>query len=149
MIRKAELQDVFVIMEMAKKFYVNTTYHIDSKIPLNEEDVACLIENLISSGIIHVAEINNEIVGVVGIILVPFLFNSDYTHAGEIVLWVDPHARVTGVGKMLISSLEIPAKNAQVTHIQMLDLVSSGDHVGRLYESCGYKLTERAYTKVI
>ena len=149
MIRRATNNDVGVIVEMSEKFYVHTSYYNMSKIPMNKEDVGALARHLISSGLMHVAELDGKVVGMIGVILIPFMFNADHVHAGEVVWWVEPEAQSAGIGKALLASIEGPAKAAGATHIQMVDLVSSGGHVAKLYEAFGYQLTERAYTKVI
>lgn len=149
MIRKARAEDVDAIVEMSKKFYAHTSYYQISKIDLNEEDVSALARHLISSGIMNIAELDGKVIGMIGVILIPFMFNADHVHAGEVVWWVEPEVQAVGVGKALLASVEAPAKAAGVTHIQMVDLVTSGSHVAKLYESFGYQLTERSYTKVI
>jgi len=149
MIRRATESDVSTIVEMSRKFYVHTSYYNMSKIEMNEEDVGALARHLISSGLMHVAELDGKVVGMIGVILIPFMFNLDHIHAGEVVWWVEPEGQSTGIGKALLQSIEAPAKAAGVTHIQMIDLVSSGSHVAKLYEAFGYQLTERSYTKVI
>jgi GNAT superfamily N-acetyltransferase len=149
MIRRADNDDVGIIVEMSKKFYVHTSYYNLSKIEMNEEDVGALARHLISSGLMHVAEVDGRVVGMIGVILIPFMFNADHVHAGEVIWWVEPEAQSAGIGKALLASIEGPAKAAGATHIQMVDLVTSGSHVAKLYEAFGYQLTERAYTKVI
>jgi GNAT superfamily N-acetyltransferase len=149
MIRRANNEDASAIVEMSKKFYVHTSYYNLSKIEMNVDDVSALARHLITSGLMHVAELDGKVVGMIGVILVPFMFNADHVHAGEVIWWVDPEAQSAGIGKALLASIEGPAKAAGATHIQMVDLVTSGSHVAKLYEAFGYQLTERAYTKVI
>ncbi len=149
MIRPAVKDDIPSIVDMSKKFYAHTSYCTASNIPMNDEDVEILAEHLINSGLMHVAELDSKVVGMIGLILMPFIFNSNFVHCGEVVWWVEPEAQSAGIGKALLLSIEAPAKAAGAVHIQMIDLISSGSHVAKLYEAFGYQLTERSYTKVL
>lgn len=149
MIRSAVLEDIPEICRMATEFYKTTSYSTLSKIPLNYDDVARLAEAMILTNTIAVAELNGKVHGMIGLVAVPFIFNSNYTHAGEIVWWVDDEIKGTGFGIGLLRFAESMARDAGAVHIQMVDLISSGDLPGKIYASEGYQLTERSYTKVL
>lgn len=148
MIRKAEEKDLRRIVEMAERFYPMTTYFKYSRIPFSPEIAASLASGMMEGGILHVAEIDDEVVGMVSLVLMPFIFNHDYIHAGEIIWWVEPEFQKTGLGEQLLRSVEKPAKDAGAIHIQMIDLLNSPLSAAKLYEKLGYVPTERIWTKV-
>lgn len=149
MIRQATQDDLRRIVEMSEKFYPYTSYWTHSKIPFDADRVAVFASGLIDNGIFHVAEVENQVVGMLGIILIPFMFNPEYIHAGEIIWWVEPEYWNTGIGAKLLQSIEAPCQRVGATHIQMIDLPVSTVSAAALYEKFGYQLTERSYTKVI
>lgn len=148
-IRKATRDDLRRIVEMAGRFYPFTSYWTFSKIPFHPEQAAIVAETMIDNGVLHVAEVDGDVVGMIGLILIPFIFNPDFIHAGEIIWWVEPEWWQGGVGEMLLDSIEDPIRESGATHIQMIDLPNSNLSAAKLYEKKGYKLTERSYTKVI
>lgn len=149
MIRLAVLEDIPDICRMATEFYKTTSYANLSKIPLNYDDVVALAELMINAQTISVAVIEGKVHGMIGLVVIPFVFNADYMHAGEIVWWVDDEVKGTGMGRALLDAAETMARDVGAVHIQMVDLISSGDLPGKIYTSAGYQLTERSYTKVL
>lgn len=150
MIRQATSDDLRRIVEMSERFYPHTSYWVKSRIPFNAVAVATLAQGLIDNGLFHVAE-NEEgaVIGMIGTIIVPFLFNPDYLHAGEIVWWVEPEYWNSGIGIQLLRINEASAKEKGVHHIQMIDLPNSPLSARKLYENEGYELTEQSWTKVL
>ena len=149
MIRQATSNDLRRIVEMSERFYPHTSYWLISQIPFNANAVAVLAEGLIESSLFHVAE-NKEgmVIGMIGTIIMPFLFNPDYLHAGEIVWWVEPEHWNSGIGIQLLDTLEQAAKEKGVHHLQMINLPNSPLSASKLYELRGYDLTEQMWTKV-
>lgn len=67
--------------------------------------------------------------------------------ATELAWWVEPKERKSGVGKDLLEAFEYWAKN--VAFCDIISMSSLDDKVGKIYEKQGYKLSERAYMKVL
>lgn len=149
MIRQAKVDDLSVILEMSHKFYPYTSYWTQSQIPLEDEPLAAFVLGLIENGIFHVYEADGKVVGMIGLILVPFLFNPNYLTAGEIIWWVEPEYWSQGIGEQLLLSVEEPCREAGVKHIQMIDISVSTEWANKVYRKHGYLLTERSWTKVL
>lgn len=148
-LRPAEEKDLRRIVEMSERFYPNTSYWLHSKIPFSANHAAVLAEALIENGVLTVAEVEGNVVGMIGLILMPFMFNPDYIHAGEIIWWVEPEYWNLKIGEALLDSIDKGCKEKGARHIQMIDLANSPVSAGRLLEKKGYVLTERSYTKVV
>lgn len=149
MIRQATQKDLRRIVEMSEKFYPHTSYWTYSQIPFSPEGAALVAQTLIENGAMHVLELDDQVVGMIGVIFIPFIFNPIYLHAGEIVWWVEPEYQRSGWGEQLLLSIEKPCRDSGAAHIQMIDLPNSPLSAAKLYEKLGYVLTERAYTKVV
>lgn len=148
-VRKATEADVGRIVEMSERFYPLTSYWTHSKIPFSPENVAIVTQGLIEHSIMHVAEVDGQVVGMIGVIIVPFIFNPNYLTAGEIIWWVEPEYWNTGIGRELLRSVEEPCREREVSHVQMIDVSVSTEWAEKLYRSEGYLLTERNWTKVV
>lgn len=148
-VRQATQEDLRRIVEMSEVFYPHTSYFIRSGIPFVPEYVATLASGMIDNGIFHVAEDDGYVIGMIGLVVHPFIFNPEYIVAGEIIWWVEPEYWNQGVGAQLLSSVEAPAKELGVRQVQMIDLVNSTVSAEALYTKFGYDLTERIFTKVI
>ena len=149
MIRLAVLEDIPEVVRMSDAFYKTTSYHTLSKIPINYDTVASLAESLIQDETLYVAELAKKVCGMLAMISVPFIFNTDYRHLAEIAWWVDEEAKGAGVGKLLLKQAELVGISVGAAHVQMADLISSGDLPGKIYLKEGYILTERLWTKVL
>jgi Acetyltransferases len=149
MIRAATSTDLRRIVEMSEQFYAKTKYHHFAEFdPLS---VAVLAETLIDYGVLLLYELDGNVVGMVGLVLTPFLFNSSRIGAYEIVWWVEPEAQGLGVGRDLLEAVE-PAcreKSADLALIQMVHLNNSPPQAARMYEHLGYQHSESSYTKVM
>lgn len=148
-IRKATQDDLRAIVEMSERFYPLTSYHQKCKIPLDVTHVAALTSGMIDNSIVHVAEVEDKVVGLIGLMVVPFLFNPNHLHVCEVIWWIDKEFRSADLGRALLQSVEIQCKDRGVTHIQMMHLANSPESARYLLESEGYELTELLFTKVI
>lgn len=151
MIRPAVEADIPKILEMCCKFYPMTSYWQKSKMQMDVEYVGVLTHGLIENGLFHVAvdDESEEVVGMIGLIVMPFMFNPKYMTAGEIIWWVEPEFWNKGFGRGLLRSIDVAAKAKGITTVQMIDLVESPIQAGDLYTSEGYQLTEKIWTKVV
>ena len=91
MIRPAVETDIPAIVRMARLFYDTTTY--TEITPMDDDTVADLAQQLMGS-VLLVAEQQNQLVGMVGLVIAPFFFNRSILTAHEVVWWVDPGARL-------------------------------------------------------
>lgn len=147
MIRKAKESDLRRIVEMSEKFYPYTPYI--QLAPFNPTAAGALANVLIEQGIMLVAEDEGEVVGMVGLILVPFLFEPERLGAYEVIWWVEPEYQTKGVGKALLDAIDPAAKQRGVDFIHMVCMADSPIQAAALYIKSGYDHTEMSFTKRI
>lgn len=147
MIREASYQDIPSIVDMSRKFYATTSY--SAWADFSAETVAALTRTLIDTGVMLVAEEDGENVGMVGLFIGPFMFNSDHVAAYEVVWWVNPSAQGAGVGKALLEAIEPACRAKGASTVQMVALASSPPQASAMYERAGYTHSESSYTKVL
>lgn len=146
-IRKGTLADVPEIVRMSAAFYPTT--HYAQWCDMDEETVADLASSLIENHIFFVAEDGDRLVGMVGLFIIPFMFNRQATSAGEVVWWVDPEARGSRVAASLLQAVEGACRDAGADRIQMVHMPNSPPQAAALYEKLGYSRSEISYTKDI
>lgn len=146
-IRKATLADVPAIVAMSAKFYAETTYC--KWADFSPETVADLASNLTENHVMLLAEHEGQVVGMVGLFVAPFMFNSERTGAYEVVWWVDPAAQGQGAGKALLCAIEPACKDAGCDAIQMVHLSTSPPQAAAIYERMGYSQSESSYTRTL
>lgn len=146
-IRKGTLADVPEIVRMSAAFYPTT--HYAQWCDMDEETVADLASSLIENHIFFVAEDGEHLIGMVGLFIIPFMFNRHATSAGEVVWWVDPEARGSRVAASLLQAVEGACRDAGADRIQMVHMPNSPPQAAALYEKLGYSRSEISYTKDI
>jgi len=144
-IRKATLADVPGIIRMSAAFYPSC--HYAQWCEMDEATVADLASNLIENHVFYVAEDGAALVGMVGVFVVPFMFNRNATFGCEVVWWVDPSARGGRVAMNLMQAIEQPLRDAGATRVQMVHMPNSPPQAAALYERAGYITSEVSYTK--
>lgn len=147
MIRKANENDLRRIVEMSEKFYPQTPYI--NITPFNAMAAAVLASALIDNGIMLVAEVDKQVVGMVGLVLAPFPFDPEKVGAYEIVWWVEPEFQDMGIGKELLQAIDPAAKQAGADYIHMVCMANSPIQAAAAYIKSGYDHTEMSFTKRI
>jgi GNAT superfamily N-acetyltransferase len=146
-LRAANEADVPAIVGMAGKFYPTT--HYPAFAPFDVDAAESLARLLIADGVMLVAELEGQVVGMVGLLLAPFLFNPTKRVAYEAIWWVEPEAQGAGIGKALLGAIDGACKAKGADGIQMIHLASSPPQAGALYERLGYASCESAYFKEV
>lgn len=144
-IRKATLADVPVIVAMSARFYPTT--HYADWCEMDEASVAGLATGLIENDVFFVAERDGELVGMIGLMVAPFLFNQARKFAVEIVWWVAPDARGSRIASQLLAVVEKPCRDAGADRIQMVHMPNSPPQAAALYRHAGYAESEISFTK--
>lgn len=144
-VRRAVMEDVDSIVEMSRAFYATTSYA--GFTPMSDESAGLLAEMLIETGVMLVAEKDGAVVGMVGLIVAPFMFNAAVLTAHEIVWYVRPEEVGKGAGAALLAAIEPACRERGVVAIQMVHLSTSPPQAAALYERMGYRYTESSYTK--
>lgn len=148
MIRQATEDDIPAIVAMGERFY-NTTHYPQAVGSYDAATAEGLIRMMVSPGVLLLAEHRGETVGMVGLVIPPWLFNAQHRVAAEIMWWTAEESRNTGAGLALLRAVAPACKAAGCKAVQMVRLESSPAHVGRLYERLGYRLAEHSYIKVL
>lgn len=147
MIRPATHDDLDAIVAMSAKFYATTTYAgWASMCPDTVRDLAAM---LIDTSVMLVAEAEGAVVGMVGLVVAPFMFNRAKRAAYEVVWWVEPDAQGAGIGRALLAAIEPACRAAGCDAIQMVHLSTSPPQAAALYERAGFRLSESSYTKIM
>lgn len=147
LIRKATLADVPVIVAMSEKFYATTSY--EKWAHFCPATVADLAANLTENHVMLLAEDQGQVVGMAGLFIAPFMFNSSRTGAYEVVWWVDPGAQGHGAGKALLAAIEPACAARGANAIQMVALASSPPQAAAIYERMGFAHTETSFTRIL
>lgn len=147
-IRQATLADVPAIVGMSERFYETTEFPARLRFPFDPATVERLASGLVDH-VLLVADDGEQLRGMVGLFVLPFMFNAAHASAHEIVWWVDPDAQGAGVGKALLAAIEPACRDKGAEAIYMVHLATSPPQAAAIYERCGYALTESSYVKRI
>jgi len=146
-VRKATEADIPAIVRMGAQFYATTSYREFAD--YDEDTASTLVAFMVDTGICLIAEDEGRPVGMVGLVVAPFMFNNAHKTAHEVMWWVDPSERNTGAGVALLRAIEPACREAGCVAIQMVHLADSPPQAGLLYRRRGYEHTETCFTKVI
>lgn len=146
-VRPATEDDIERIVEMAHRFYDETLYA--RTIPSDAATSEILTRMLINTGVMLVAEHEGRVVGMVGLAVVPFMFNRDYLTAHEVIWWVEPEARSSGAGMALMRAIEPACKARGAMTITMMHMHTSPPQAREVYLRLGYTPSEHSYNKEI
>lgn len=146
-IRPAGPDDLGAAVAMAEAFYATTSY---TKVaPFCEDSVMLIGRMLLESGVLLVAEKDGRLIGMVGLVLAPFLFNRERVTAHEVMWWVDPDERETGAGVALLRAIIPACKERGASAIQMGCLSTSPPQADALYRRLGFEPSEYTYMRVL
>lgn len=146
MIRRATEDDLPAILAMSRKFYATTSYA--ALTPMDDHTVANLVFQLMDS-VMLVAELEGRVVGMVGLVVAPFMFDRSINVAYEVVWWVEPEAQGAGVGKALLGAVEPACAERGASAVVMVHLATSPPQAAALYERAGFRHSESSFTKRI
>lgn len=144
-IRPATVADVPRLVEMACRFRRETAYARRAR--ERPEQLAALASGLIEGdrGIMLVAvDVDGAIVGMIGLLVFPHPVSGIDT-AGELVWWIEPEQRASGLGRQLLDYAEAWARQMGAQDVQMIEPVGTG--LGQFYTRHGYDALEIAWVK--
>lgn len=146
-IRKADANDFESVFEMAHKFYHTTAHAKTGKFDV-EGAVAEYIQ-MLEHGFMLVAELDEDVVGVIGCVVTPAPFPMDSSQklCVERLWWVEPEYRGSSVGPRMHKAAEEEAKQQGAARMVMTELATSPPEVGEYYIKDGYALAETMYFK--
>lgn len=146
-VRPAIADDKPEILALGRKFY-ESMYYADFA-GYDMDSAGALLDRCMESGVVLVAEHDFDLVGIVGLCIVPFMFNRDKLMACEVLWYVEPSSQMMGAGKALLAAVEPACAAAGADLIQMIHLASSPPRAGEMYEAFGYVPREHSYMKVV
>lgn len=147
MIRPGTRGDIEVVAALGEEFHREANWS-DICEYVADDSIATL-GILLESGILLVAEEENEIVGMAGALVFPFYFNTSHITGNELFLWVRPDRRGS-LGARLLKALETEAKarGCKSFSMQLLEAIEPGK-TEKFYLRNGYRPAERTFMKVL
>jgi GNAT superfamily N-acetyltransferase len=148
-ITAARQLDVDSIYKFGKTFYAQTKY-AEAGIEYDYDTVTEVIRTCIKDGVALLAEADGQIVGMILVLVFPFLMNAEHLAATEWVFYTDPKYRKQGVGEDLLARAESILKIRGVTLFNMVNLENvTPEKAKSLYDKAGFTLAETTYIKDI
>lgn len=144
-LKLAGVEDIGAVIDMALSFAKVSPY---KDLPIEREKIEELILSLLrdkNKTIIVLYMHDGKPVGMIAGMSSEMMFSREII-ASEVIWWVEPGFRSRKT-LALKEAYEFWAKRIGAKYIQMANL--DDQKIERYYERTGYKLTERAYLKVI
>lgn len=144
-LKLATAEDVGAVIEMALSFAKASPY---KDLPMEREKIEELILSMMkdhNKTIVVLYMHDGKPVGMIAGMSSEMMFSREII-ASEVIWWVEPGFRSRKT-LALKEAYEFWAKRIGAKYIQMANL--DDQKIERYYERTGYKLTERAYLKVI
>ena len=139
MIRQAQAEDFFDILELGREFVKAFPYEVTYDDRVTGQTIFAVMEN----GVIFVIEEDGIVVGMLGGLINQFFF-SEEKYAAELIWYVRPEYRGSVSAKKLPLMFEAWAKDQGAKHICMASLDKTLD---KFYARLGYTLSEQSFHK--
>jgi hypothetical protein len=139
-IRLATELDLVALTNIAKSF-VEYFNHFK----WDEDSVKETLQQLLKTGFIYVAEKDSVIIGVIGGVVVPNMWNKNETICQELFWWVEEEYRESSVSVRLLKQFE---SIAPVGSKIALSLLPKSNIKTSTLSKLGYEPAELAFTKV-
>lgn len=147
MIRYATKEDIPAILKLGREMHEESNY---ADLTYSEDKVKAIVENLLETGVVFVAERHGEIIGgIMGMTYSPYF--SDDKIATDLGLFLAKTTRGLMTAPTLIKMFTNWAE-LQPGVKQIRPGISVGgdiDGVKRLYERCGYKTVGAVFMKEV
>jgi len=147
-IRQAVLDDTEATLALIEEFYEESLkeYGLSFKV----ETLIDTIFNFITNHIGLVAEKDGKIIGVIGGVVMPSIFDKDQKIAQEVIWYITKEERKGTMGIRLLKAFEEECVKRGAKFISMIymgNLLS--DELKRFYEKLSYKLMENHFIKEV
>ena len=147
MIRRSKPEEIEAIVMLCKKFYPMTPYA--ATYPFDYDTVYELTEKLVHEDTVFIAEEDGKPVGILGLAIVPFMFNANMLEAHEVIWWVLPKAQAMGVGEALLQAADVLFQERGIVSINMARMANSPGHAKTVLERNGHVETYISHKKVL
>lgn len=148
-VRQAEPDDLDDLIRMARAFHAASCYA--ATVQMDPRSFAETVAGMATGGgVVLVAERFGKACGMAAAITYPHWFNKDHLSGQEVFWWVDPEARGTRAGFMLMKGLEQWAREAGCKTFHMASTANlAPEKLAKVYERMGYRPQDIYYTKVM
>jgi len=143
MIREAIETDIPRIVEMGTRSLREGPYK--DLVGDNPEQTAKLALDVLTKGMILVAEQDEKLIGLLAFIVFPHYFSGELT-AGEVMWYVEPEFRSSFTALQLLRGAERMARSFGAKYMQF---TAPTAEVGRAYEALNYKQVEVSFQKAL
>ena len=145
MIRLATQADIQAIARMGRSFWAQMPY---PDVPYCPDSAAATCHQMLAQGLLLYGEVDGTPAATAGALMAPLIVNRSYMVAAEILWWVEPGFRQSGIGKEMLTALENAARESGARRLSMMAVESIQiERAAAIYESNGYTLTERTWNK--
>lgn len=144
-IRAATLDDVPRLHVLTAHFLASTPYGALLRAP-SEVRLFELVETILELGVILVAEIDEQIEGMIALAALKHPISGDL-YGDELVWWVEPAHRGATIGPLLLDMAEAWARSKGCVLLKMV--APSGSPIGDFYQRMGYQAVETAYQRTL
>uniref|UniRef100_A0A6M3JVN0 Putative acetyltransferase n=1 Tax=viral metagenome TaxID=1070528 RepID=A0A6M3JVN0_9ZZZZ len=147
-IRKANIIDIKDILDLISEFYEEGL----KECGLNFTDYSLYktAENFINNGIVIVVYDNDILIGLIGGMVIPSMFDEKEKIAQEAMWFIKKEYRNKELALDLLNRFEEEAKRFNAKHIIMVSLGNMKNEIlDRFYKHNGYKLLENQYIKKV
>jgi len=147
MIREATLIDISQIIELLKEFFdtADIAKISEGDIESSTNTITNLIKN--NNMAIIVMDIDNKIVGCLGVVVIPFYFNSKHLIGHEFFWFVSEKHRGTKESLRLFNSAEEWAKNHGAKSMMMTSLAYNINSLRNFYRRKKYVELETSFIR--
>lgn len=138
------------LLRMGRDFYAASGYE-DIGIPYSEKGHRAHALQVLRDGLVVLATVEEtgEVVGMMGILLLPFHLNPDIRIAAETVWWIDPAHRRSSLGASMLAYAKDYAKSRGATINSMSVLGTSPEGLDAFLRGQGMVPLEHAYLGVL
>ncbi len=145
-IRKANIIDTKDILELISEFYEEGLKECGLR--FTDYSLNKTAEHFINNGIVIVVQDEDNLVGIIGGIIIPSIFDETEKIAQEMMWFIKKEYRQGSLAKDLLQRFEQEAKLLGAKHIVMVSIGNMKNEIlDRFYKNNGYRLLETQYIK--
>lgn len=141
-VRLATADDIPQIVAMGSRFYMKSRRA--QRADYDPASAAAGAGFVLQNGYIYAAERDGELIGMLGMIVAPFLMNMSLRTATETMWWVEPDAR--GAGAILLRRTIAEARARECAWMSMSTLHDSPPEAAEILIAFGFRHEESTYT---